>query len=38
MKIPVVTVEVESAGIMPSPTEINNMWVDLVQWLKGQLG
>jgi len=38
MKIPVVTVELESAGIMPSPAEINNMWVDLVQWLKGQLG
>ena len=38
MKIPVVTVELESAGIMPSPAEINNMWLDLVQWLKGQLG
>jgi len=38
MKIPVVTVELESAGIMPSPAEINNMWVDLVQWLKGQRG
>lgn len=31
--IPVVTVELASAGIMPSQKEISTMWVDLVRWL-----
>ncbi len=34
---PIVTVELKSAGIMPSPGEIESMWGDLVQWLRNQL-
>ena len=33
LNIPVVTVELPSAGIMPSKQEISDMWVDLVRWL-----
>ena len=31
--IPVVTMELPSAGIMPSDEQIVSMWVDLLQWL-----
>ena len=31
--IPVVTLELPSAGIMPSNDQINNMWADLLVWL-----
>lgn len=31
--IPVITLELPSAGIMPSRAEIENMWVDLNKWL-----
>lgn len=31
--LPVVTLELPSAGIMPSRTQIDSMWRDLVQWL-----
>lgn len=31
--VPVVTVELTHAGIMPSPHEISRMWTDLVRWL-----
>lgn len=31
--IPVVTIELPSAGIMPTRNDINQMWVDLVEWL-----
>jgi len=34
LNIPVVTVELPYAGIMPSKNEINRIWVDLVRWLK----
>lgn len=37
-KKPIVTVELKSAGIMPSPGEIDRMWTDLVRWLRNQLG
>jgi len=33
LNIPVVTVELASAGSMPSQREISTMWVDLVRWL-----
>lgn len=33
LNIPVVTVELPSAGIMPSRQEISTMWIDLVRWL-----
>jgi len=33
-EIPVVTIELPYAGIMPTGRQIRNIWVDLVQWLK----
>lgn len=33
LNIPVVTVELPSAGSMPSRKEVSTMWVDLVRWL-----
>ena len=33
-KIPVITIELPHAGIMPSAKQITNIWVDLVRWLK----
>jgi hypothetical protein len=35
--LPVVTLELPSAGIMPSAEDQNQMWVDLVRWLKRRL-
>lgn len=32
--IPVVTIELPYAGIMPKPHDIDKMWTDLVSWLK----
>ena len=32
-KIPVVTIELPYAGIMPTEAEIKSIWVDLVRWL-----
>ena len=32
--LPVVTLELPSAGIMPSQDDQNRMWVDLVRWLR----
>jgi len=32
--IPVMTIELEHAGIMPKRREISAMWVDLVRWIK----
>ncbi|MGH1372750.1 MAG: M14 family murein peptide amidase A [Cellvibrionaceae bacterium] len=37
LDIPVVTVELASAGIMPSDREISRMWVDLVRWLRSEV-
>ncbi len=34
LQIPVVTVELPYAGIMPSKLEISRIWMDLVRWLK----
>jgi len=31
--IPVITMELPSAGIMPSDGEINRMWVDMIRWM-----
>jgi len=33
LKLPVITLELPSAGIMPSPQEIQAMWKDLNSWL-----
>lgn len=38
LKLPVVTLELQSAGIMPAAAEIERMLVDLRQWLQVQLG
>jgi len=32
--IPVVTIELGSAGRMPSQKEVSHIWMDLVQWMK----
>jgi hypothetical protein len=32
-KIPVVTIELPYAGIMPAPAEVTGIWTDLVKWL-----
>lgn len=37
LNIPVVTVELASAGIMPSEAEVGRMWVDIVRWLKKEI-
>ncbi|MFK5894483.1 MAG: M14 family zinc carboxypeptidase [Pseudomonadota bacterium] len=37
INIPVITVELEYAGIMPSNHDINKIWVDLVAWLRKYL-
>ena len=36
-QIPVVTVELPYAGIMPKPKEVNDIWLDLVKWLTTHL-
>lgn len=36
-EIPVVTIELASAGIMPSGAEQRRIWLDLVRWLKKRL-
>jgi hypothetical protein len=37
LEVPIVTVELDSAGIMPSAQNINTMWSDLIRWLRDQL-
>lgn len=33
LNIPIVTIELPSAGSMPNKNEISSMWVDLIRWL-----
>jgi hypothetical protein len=33
-QIPVVTIELPYAGIMPKPKEISHIWGDLIRWLR----
>ena len=35
--IPVVTIELPYAGIMPTPNQISDIWMDLVRWLAGNI-
>jgi len=35
--IPVLTIELEYAGIMPSPKEVNDIWIDMIRWLRQNL-
>jgi len=37
LQMPIVTVELKSAGIMPVEKEVDRMWRDLVSWLSRQL-
>lgn len=37
LNIPVVTVELPYAGIMPSNSEVRRIWVDLIAWLRGHI-
>lgn len=37
LDIPVITVELPYAGIMPSKAEISRIWTDLVRWLKNNI-
>ncbi len=37
LQMPIITVELKSAGIMPSRQEVDAMWLDLVRWLGVQL-
>ncbi len=36
-KIPIITIELPYAGIMPSPRETSHIWSDLIRWLAGHL-
>lgn len=36
-RIPVLTLELKHAGIMPPPEELKNIWADMVTWLKQNL-
>lgn len=37
LSIPVVTIELPHAGIMPSKSDIRSMWLDLVAWVRQQV-
>lgn len=37
LDIPVVTVELPSAGVLPSERERSKIWIDLVRWLRARL-
>lgn len=36
-EIPVVTIELPYAGIMPTPKEISSIWRDMVKWLRNNI-
>ena len=37
LKLPVITIELKYAGIMPSSKEISRVWVDMVGWLNDNI-
>ena len=37
LNMPLVTIELPYAGIMPKPKEVSHIWTDLVRWLKQNL-
>lgn len=37
LKIPIITIELPHAGIMPSPAETESIWSDLVGWMRGHV-
>ena len=36
-RVPIITIELEHAGIMPSKKEVKSIWKDLVKWLVGHV-
>ncbi|MBF0311392.1 MAG: murein peptide amidase A [Magnetococcales bacterium] len=34
LKIPVITIELENAGVLPPPAEVQEIWSDLIRWLR----
>ncbi|MBF0190089.1 MAG: murein peptide amidase A [Magnetococcales bacterium] len=36
-KLPIITIELPFAGVLPNPTEIGSMWADMVQWIRGHV-
>ncbi|MBF0096656.1 MAG: succinylglutamate desuccinylase/aspartoacylase family protein [Magnetococcales bacterium] len=37
LKIPIITIELPHAGIMPNANEIETIWADLVGWMRGHV-
>ncbi|EGG95086.1 peptidase M14, carboxypeptidase A [gamma proteobacterium IMCC1989] len=37
LNIPVITIELASAGTLPPSGEVRRMWIDLVRWLKREV-
>ena len=38
LKIPVITLELRHAWTMPTPNQLSHIWLDLISWLKHNLG
>ena len=37
LKIPIITIELPHAGILPSATEMHSIWSDLIGWIRGHV-
>ncbi|NGZ07368.1 MAG: murein peptide amidase A [Magnetococcales bacterium] len=36
-KLPIITIELPFSGVLPNPTEINTIWSDMVNWIRGHV-
>lgn len=36
-RLPIITIELPFAGIMPNQTEITTIWSDMIQWIRGHI-
>ncbi|MBF0214065.1 MAG: murein peptide amidase A [Magnetococcales bacterium] len=36
-KLPIITIELPFSGVLPNPSEVNTMWADMVQWIRGHV-
>ncbi|MBF0429433.1 MAG: murein peptide amidase A [Magnetococcales bacterium] len=36
-RLPIITIELPLSGAMPNQTEVNTIWSDLVQWIRGHV-
>ncbi|MEO5331432.1 MAG: M14 family murein peptide amidase A [Magnetococcus sp. YQC-5] len=36
-KLPIITIELPFAGVLPSQTEITSIWSDMIQWIRGHV-